>query len=67
MRLMYFPVNMRWMFLFGDTIATASIVGLDGFPRGFDLRKEAIAAAKTLGLYVSKSGIVSAMEDEVVK
>lgn len=59
MRLVFLPVNQRWVFLFGENIATAAITELADEPRSFQTRDEAIAAAARKGLTVDKRGVVS--------
>ena len=59
MRLLYFPVNAAWCFVFGEDLNTATPTSLAGFERFFTTRKEAVNAAKSLGLDVAKNGKVS--------
>lgn len=55
MRLIYLPVNMAYVFVFGDTPTR-----LDNEPMFFHHKATAIAAAKDKGLTVSKGGYVDA-------
>ena len=59
MRLVYLPVSMAWVFVFGDNIETASIVPMDGWPRYFMRRADAVSAARSMGLEVDKRGNLS--------
>lgn len=60
MRLLYFPANIRWMFVFGDDLATASIIALEGEPRSFERRLDAVEAAGRRDLTVAANGTVTA-------
>ena len=60
MRLLYFPVNIRWMFVFGGDLATASIIDLASEPRSFETRRDAVDAARRRGLVVAPNGTVTA-------
>lgn len=61
MKLMYFPVNAAWCFVFGaENINTASPITLEGFERFFQTKGEAIEAARHRGLVVDlKTGTVT--------
>lgn len=50
MWLCYFQANAAWAFVFGSPLA------LHGFPMFFQARKDAVAAAASLGLDVSRAG-----------
>jgi hypothetical protein len=54
-RLCYLPVNMAWVFLFGDTPIRLDYVDQTLFPT----RADAISAALLCGLWVSRDGHVS--------
>jgi len=58
MHLVYLPVNQAWVFIFGNTIATASTISLAGEPHFFERREDAVASAHRLGLTVDKDGKV---------
>jgi hypothetical protein len=60
MRLFYFPANIRWMFVFGDDLATATIIDLAGEARSFETRRDAVASARRRGLAVAGNGVVTA-------
>lgn len=57
MRLVYFPINMAWAFMFGD-----SPTSMDG-QIFYQTRGEAVSAASRVGLDVSRRGIVSVRQD----
>ena len=59
MRIVYLPVSMAWVFAFGDDVRDASILPLDGWPRYFQRRADAVAAARAMGLSVDKRGVVT--------
>ena len=48
MRLAFLPINQAWAFLFGNDIATAQIISMDGAYL-FASRKDAVAAAQPPG------------------
>lgn len=61
-RLIYFPLNSAWAFVFGDDLQTAEIVDLE-LENGrcfFPDRADAVAAASRHGLNVERDGFVQA-------
>lgn len=54
MRLVYLPVNMAWVFLFGDTPSR-----LGDYEMFYYSRSEAVVAARHFGLTVARNGRVS--------
>lgn len=56
MSLVYLPINAAWTYVLTYSLTP---VALAGFPMFYTYRSEAVAAAKTLGLKVSKKGEVS--------
>lgn len=64
MRLMYFPVNAAWGFIFGKSYKTAKLTSM-GDQMLFDTRKLAVDEARRLGLKVNRSGIVSVAKPSV--
>ncbi len=60
MYLKYFPVNAAWAFIFGNQIQTAQVINMEGYPRFFRSRAEAVSAASARGLDVDKRGNVTA-------
>lgn len=59
MKLAYLPVNAAWVFVFGSDVRFLSIVTLEGFPRFFTRRSEAVEAARFRGLKVDRNNNVS--------
>lgn len=59
MRLLFFPVNAAWAFVFGKDLRTAQPVSMGTAPRFFPTRWLAKTAAEHCGLSVSKRGHVS--------
>jgi hypothetical protein len=58
MWLRYLPANQAWAFLFGETVATATVVSVGGV-RLFPHRSDAVDAARSVGLTVATDGQVS--------
>jgi hypothetical protein len=54
--LVYLPVNMAWVFLFGTHANTAQPIFMGDHDMFFPTRAAAVAAAKSRGLSVLKSG-----------
>jgi hypothetical protein len=62
MQLRWFPVNNAYAFTFGHDIGTMQVIALADERRFFELRVEAVAAARRHKLNVDKSGNVNAVE-----
>lgn len=58
MRLMYFPANAAWAFVFGSDLKMAKPLQLHSYPMFFDTRRLAVAAARVRGLKVDRRGFV---------
>jgi hypothetical protein len=60
MRLLFFPANNAWAFVFGSDLRTASPIQLHGFPLFFVTKGEAIEAARMRGLALDlRTGLVT--------
>lgn len=59
MRLMYFPVNAAWAFVYGTDLSTAVPTSMGDYGTFFPDRNQAVEAARLQGLHVAGNGDVS--------
>lgn len=59
MRLLYFPTNCAFAFIFGENIQTSQLIRMVGAPMFFPTRQDAVDAAAFCGLNVDPTGAVS--------
>lgn len=64
MRLVKLVANNAWVFLFGDQLVPIDGGYVGGGRRFFETRQEAVAAAESAGLTVSRRGVVSSTNEE---